>query len=124
MHLHSHGGGSNSHHQLQEEEAEEVEPQGAQAADGAHGVQGEHQKDHGHSHGHSHKKNINVRAAFIHVIGDLIQSIGVLIAAGIIKAKVSSNWWHMEVSSTLIHRSFTWAPKFLCFLFLRIEHTC
>lgn len=33
-----------------------------------------------------HRKNLNVRAAFIHVIGDLIQSIGVLIAAGIIKA--------------------------------------
>ncbi|XP_077996580.1 proton-coupled zinc antiporter SLC30A2-like [Glandiceps talaboti] len=33
------------------------------------------------------KKNINVRAAFIHVLGDLIQSIGVLIAAYIIKFK-------------------------------------
>ncbi|PIO64461.1 cation diffusion facilitator family transporter [Teladorsagia circumcincta] len=46
---------------------------------------------HGHthggaSHGHSHGgKNVNVRAAFIHVIGDLIQSIGVLIAAVVIK---------------------------------------
>lgn len=52
----------------------------------------------GHSHSHiserspremqsstSHKKvNINVRAAMVHVIGDLIQSIGVLIAALII----------------------------------------
>ena len=37
-----------------------------------------------------HQKNINVRAAFIHVIGDIIQSIGVLIAALIIKIKVSS----------------------------------
>ena len=59
---------------------------------------------HGHSHGggghgHSHgggghgsdddgKTNINVRAAFIHVLGDLIQSIGVLIAAFVIKFKV------------------------------------
>lgn len=44
--------------------------------------------DHGHSHGghdHSHKhEDINLRAAFIHVIGDLIQSIGVLIASGLI----------------------------------------
>ncbi|CAP33941.2 Protein CBR-TTM-1 [Caenorhabditis briggsae] len=41
----------------------------------------------GHSnHGHSHDgKNVNVRAALIHVIGDLVQSIGVLIAAIIIK---------------------------------------
>ena len=36
-----------------------------------------------------HHKNINVRAAFIHVIGDIIQSIGVLIASFIIKFTVS-----------------------------------
>ncbi|KAG5842243.1 proton-coupled zinc antiporter SLC30A2-like [Anguilla rostrata] len=43
---------------------------------------------HGHSHGsdhppHSHKpqQNASVRAAFIHVIGDLLQSLGVLIAS-------------------------------------------
>ena len=34
------------------------------------------------------KSNINVRAAFIHVIGDLFQSIGVVIAAYIIRFKV------------------------------------
>ena len=33
--------------------------------------------------------NINVRAAFIHVLGDLIQSIGVCIAAIIIYMRVS-----------------------------------
>lgn len=67
---------------------------------------------HGHSHGggsshshggnssHSHlnnndvesqkneKENINVRAAYIHVIGDFIQSFGVLVAAFIIYYKV------------------------------------
>ena len=37
----------------------------------------------------SSKQNMNVRAAFIHVIGDLLQSIGVLIAAFIIYYKVS-----------------------------------
>ena len=35
-------------------------------------------------------RNINVRAAFIHVIGDLIQSIGVVIAGYIIKFFVSN----------------------------------
>lgn len=35
--------------------------------------------------------NINVRAAFIHVIGDLFQSIGVVAAAYIIRFKV---WYH------------------------------
>ena len=34
-------------------------------------------------------QNINVRAAFIHVIGDLIQSVGVVIAGYIIKFEVS-----------------------------------
>lgn len=35
-----------------------------------------------------HQSDINVRAAFIHVIGDLVQSIGVLLAAIIIYFKV------------------------------------
>ncbi|CAH0562561.1 unnamed protein product [Brassicogethes aeneus] len=40
---------------------------------------------HSHSHGHSHKEeNINVRAAFIHVIGDFLQSFGVFVAALVI----------------------------------------
>ena len=53
---------------------------------------------HGHSHGggggHSHlveegaaaeeRTNVNVKAAFIHVIGDFVQSLGVFIAALII----------------------------------------
>ena len=38
---------------------------------------------------HKKKANINVRAAFIHVIGDLVQSLGVLTAAFIIYFKVT-----------------------------------
>lgn len=64
---------------------------------------------HGHTHGggssHSHmnnndieslghkdheETNINVRAAYIHVIGDFIQSFGVLVAAFVIYYKVSN----------------------------------
>lgn len=40
---------------------------------------------HSHSHGGiSNTENINVRAAFIHVLGDVLQSIGVFIAALVI----------------------------------------
>ncbi|XP_044022684.1 zinc transporter 2-like isoform X2 [Siniperca chuatsi] len=40
---------------------------------------------HGHHHGHRHGHgNASVKAAFIHVVGDLVQSIGVLLAATII----------------------------------------
>jgi cation diffusion facilitator family transporter len=42
-----------------------------------------HAHDHDHSHNHHHhiSENLNVRAAAIHIIGDIIQSVGVLIAA-------------------------------------------
>ncbi|CAB3241220.1 unnamed protein product [Arctia plantaginis] len=41
-----------------------------------------------HSHSHTHQaENINVRAAFIHVLGDFIQSFGVLVAAIVIYFK-------------------------------------
>lgn len=65
-----------------------------------------HQSGHGHSHGrgHSHgnqshedsqrqEENPSVRAAFIHVIGDLLQSLGVLVAAYIIYFKVRAGSW-------------------------------
>ncbi|XP_015109420.1 zinc transporter 2 isoform X2 [Diachasma alloeum] len=55
----------------------------------------QHGHSHGGGHGHSHgdgkhqsdDKNINVRAAYIHVLGDFIQSTGVLVAALIIYFK-------------------------------------
>ncbi|XP_049533229.1 zinc transporter 2 [Anopheles darlingi] len=53
---------------------------------------------HGHSHGggahegHSHEEeNINVRAAFIHVLSDFVQSLGVFIAALVIYFKPEWN---------------------------------
>lgn len=49
------------------------------------------EKKHGHSHEGSGKDNINVRAAFIHVIGDFIQSLGVLVAAFVIYFKVTQS---------------------------------
>jgi len=73
QHGHSHGGGGHGH---------------------SHGGEG-----HGHSHGehdseagdiHDDEKeqeNINVKAAFIHTVGDLLQSIGVFVAAIIIYFK-------------------------------------
>jgi Co/Zn/Cd efflux system component len=39
-------------------------------------------------------KNINVQAAIIHVIGDFVQSVGVLVAAILIKIKV---WKKMRI---------------------------
>ncbi len=51
----------------------------------------DHQHDHGqgHDHDHSHatenkKRNLNVQSAFLHVLGDAISSVGVIVAAIII----------------------------------------
>lgn len=49
----------------------------------AHGESGNHSRD--------DAQNINVRAAYIHVIGDFIQSFGVLVASLVIYFKV--NMW-------------------------------
>ncbi|NWT72312.1 ZNT2 protein, partial [Prunella fulvescens] len=44
-----------------------------------------HQAGHGHSHGAAGEQpSASVRAAFVHVVGDLLQSVGVLIASYII----------------------------------------
>ena len=48
-------------------------------------------KEAGLASGHSHK-HVNVHAALIHVIGDLIQSVGVLISAITIKIFPSCKW--------------------------------
>ena len=74
QHGHSHGGGSHMH------------------SHSAHSHDSENQPLLSHSHnGHTHDdvENINVRAAFIHVVGDFVQSLGVFIAALVIFFKVS-----------------------------------
>jgi len=63
-----------------------------------------HSHGHGHGHGTPHDENVNVRAAFIHVLGDCLQSLGVIAAAVIIwvgnvvefhEVKVQKSWWNM-----------------------------
>ncbi|NWJ02252.1 ZNT2 protein, partial [Crypturellus undulatus] len=44
-----------------------------------------HQPGHGHSHGE--QPSASVRAAFVHVLGDLLQSLGVLVASYVIYFK-------------------------------------
>jgi len=53
-------------------------------------ILGGHDREHGHEHGHEHdhekkesaiRKDLNLNSAFLHVIGDAISSVGVIIAA-------------------------------------------
>lgn len=81
---------------------------------------------HGHSHNHcapppepgqaSQHANLNVRAAFIHCVGDLLQSIGVLTAAIIIWFKVSLStlvWPSSRANSCKLERNvFVLQPEY------------
>ncbi|XP_045780879.1 zinc transporter 2-like isoform X1 [Maniola jurtina] len=51
----------------------------------------ESSSSHQHEHEHQQTENINVRAAFIHVLGDFLQSFGVLVAAIVIYFKPDWN---------------------------------
>jgi len=59
----------------------------------------EHDEESG-GHHHHHKFNLNVSAAFIHVLGDLIQNIGVMIAAIIIW--VRPDWYIADPICTFL----------------------
>ncbi|NWR16310.1 ZNT4 protein, partial [Emberiza fucata] len=77
-HLHSH-----SHSHAHSHVPQPSSPSAAQGSSHGHSSHGH--SSHGHSsHGHS---SLAVRAAFVHALGDLVQSIGVLVAAYIIRFK-------------------------------------
>jgi len=84
QHGHSHGGGGGGGH---------GHSHGGAPSGGGHGHA--HDAEHGEEDDHVHevadKENINVTAAFIHVVGDFLQSLGVFIAAIVIYFKPEWN---------------------------------
>jgi len=62
----------------------------------AHGHDHEHEHGHGHGHEHGHghtHENLNMRSALLHVLGDLLQSIGVALAGLLIWYKQDDPRW-------------------------------
>jgi cation diffusion facilitator family transporter len=87
QHGHSHGGGGGGHgHGGGGGEEGHVHTHGEGEQGHAHG-----QEEQGHAHAEADTENINVRAAFIHVIGDFLQSLGVFVAAIVIYFKPEWN---------------------------------
>ncbi len=91
-HAHAHGSGSaDSHAHSHGGASDEYKGLDGTGADGdhghAHGSGGEH--DHDDHIDHPEPENINVKAAFIHIIGDAVQSAGVMLAAAFIWANPS-----------------------------------
>ena len=97
-HSHSHGGGHGHSHGHGQEGREEPVPVNEHHEEGLHQSHSTYDAEEGGSvrkkdnkrrrAKNADNRNINVRAAFIHTIGDLIQSLGVLLAAYIIKYRV------------------------------------
>eukprot|EP00123_Amoebidium_parasiticum_P013878 comp22204_c0_seq1/m.32661 comp22204_c0_seq1/g.32661 ORF comp22204_c0_seq1/g.32661 comp22204_c0_seq1/m.32661 type:complete len:408 (-) comp22204_c0_seq1:350-1573(-) len=84
-HGHGVGGGHGQSHSRPSTRPPSPQERGADKGHG-HGHESAKEKEnHGHSHGGG--ANVNVRAAFIHVLGDMVQSVGVIIASAIIWAK-------------------------------------
>lgn len=68
--------------------------------DHAHGHEHGHSHEHDHSHGQQKAMNINVNAAYLHVLGDMLMSVGVIIAATVIYLD-NSLWWMDPVCTYL-----------------------
>lgn len=79
---------------------------------------------HGHSHG-SHQQqgrcnhgNASVRAAFVHVLGDLVQSVGVLVAAAVIHIWVCQRSLHLFLRCSESPRMAAWYQQTITAYFI------
>mmetsp|Transcript_11640 Transcript_11640/g.21069 ORF Transcript_11640/g.21069 Transcript_11640/m.21069 type:complete len:367 (+) Transcript_11640:124-1224(+) len=79
-HAHSHDDHSHSHHHHDDHDEENGE-----RTELLHN--GDHHHSHSHpSHNHRHGSSVNMQAAYLHVLGDILQNVGVILAALVI-------WW-------------------------------
>lgn len=89
-HFHSHGGHTHSHNHSRRSEVDEDQSHDREKTVASSSkqldIEATTKRPHQHAKSQSGrgKSNINVRAAFIHVVGDFLQSVGVLIAALVI----------------------------------------
>lgn len=80
-HSHGHGGDTNTHTQTHPQtHSHHHNPETKRQPDNHHSIH------HDNADGTEHD-NVNVRAAFVHVLGDCLQSLGVMVAAAIIWAR-------------------------------------
>jgi zinc transporter 2 len=86
-HSHGHGHGHSHKHEIKHDHKHHGHGHTNHGADieSQNGDCHSHASHDEHTHDHDHQENLNIRAAFVHVLGDLVQSIGVLIAAIVIK---------------------------------------
>ena len=118
-HDHGHGAGGHDHaHDHAHDHGDGGHDHAHDHGPGGHDHAHDHAHDHGpggHDHAHDHgteadnKKNLsktdanenaNIRAAFIHILGDILQSVGVVMAAIVIK--IRPDWHIIDPICTLV----------------------
>ncbi|CAD5230711.1 unnamed protein product [Bursaphelenchus okinawaensis] len=100
-HGHSHlGGGSHNHSHDEPHEQTALLRSASGTSNGYQPIEEDVEDNHSHDDKRGPEVNINVRAAFIHVLGDLLQSCGVLVAALIILWK--PEWGIVDPICTLL----------------------
>mmetsp|Transcript_6169 Transcript_6169/g.17225 ORF Transcript_6169/g.17225 Transcript_6169/m.17225 type:complete len:627 (+) Transcript_6169:94-1974(+) len=120
-HEHSHGHETGGHHCSHGNGHSHVsrseEDHGGHGCDHGHEIHGSgygHGCGHDHGHeghgcGHDHE-NLNVRGAVLHALGDLLQSIGVLIA-GLVMWAVPSWWWADPIATLFFSIVVFWTTR-------------
>lgn len=92
-HNHDHGGSGHSHGHSHEGGDDDKESN-------ISGITGHSHEEIEHEHSHQEKKNINLDAAFLHALGDMLMSVGVVIAGTIIW--IEPTWTYADPSCTFI----------------------
>ena len=103
LHPHSHGHGDHGHGNKRKNRLLEKSRSKKEDEESGNGKKRKFWQRKKKHHKHGSEENINVRAAFIHVIGDLIQSVGVVIAGYIIKFKVRTLAQNPKILNNLLY---------------------
>lgn len=93
-HDHKHDHGHKHDHDHDHKHDQEHDHDHDHKEDHKHSHDHKHDHDHDHGHSHSHEKqesNINITSAYLHVLGDMLMSVGVIIAALVIYFKPEWN---------------------------------
>ncbi len=104
---HHHHGDDDHHHHHGHSHSHDHNHSHEHAHEHGHDHDHDHEQGHGHSHGHSHghnhsHANFNMIGVFLHVFGDFLGSIGVVITAGLLLIfDVNKHKWLLYVDPAI-----------------------
>lgn len=93
-----HHGHSHDHEEEQNDGGSLEKGDNEHAQDDAHNAAHHHGHGHGHGHHHHHheeERNLNIHGVFLHILGDLLGSVAVMVSALVIK--LTEGWWTIYI---------------------------